>query len=224
MEFFILFLLFILSTSHSCDRPTISAKELKIRSSKLFNPWKMTVKNVEHYFCMNKFKFNLWIISNNSLTFTLNKIHKGGFWANQTRPTNDPLLKYHSKKKNDHLYNIYDPRVTFKNSKTTDDLFFFLSILQMNFGKKKKKYIRTIKRLLTAIYTKKKKKIPCSSAPHMAKMCHWLPTFILISISSSIGWRHIGHLFDWNRKALAHSLHMHWKVQQMLSQKIKVVK
>lgn len=38
---------------------------------------------------------------------------------------------------------------------------------------------------------------------------HWSLLFILISISSSIGWRQIGHLLDWSLSSLAHSLHMH---------------
>lgn len=41
---------------------------------------------------------------------------------------------------------------------------------------------------------------------------YWSPFFILISKSSSIGWRHIGHLFDWSLNAFAHSLHIHWKI------------
>lgn len=44
------------------------------------------------------------------------------------------------------------------------------------------------------------------------RISHWLLLSILISISSSIGWRHIGHLFDWSLNAFAHSLHMHWKI------------
>lgn len=38
---------------------------------------------------------------------------------------------------------------------------------------------------------------------------HWSLLFILISISSSIGWRQIGHLLDWSLSSLAQSLHMH---------------
>jgi hypothetical protein len=47
--------------------------------------------------------------------------------------------------------------------------------------------------------------------PYQQSLLYGSGPLTLISISFSTGCRHMGHLFDWNRRVFAHSLHKHWQ-------------
>lgn len=47
-------------------------------------------------------------------------------------------------------------------------------------------------------------------SPRKKNVFQLLPLWT-ITMSSWMGWRHTGHLFDWSLSCFAHSLHKHWK-------------